>query len=117
MPKSYKIFIDNLRVQALIGVHPHEKSGTQPILINITLELSPKTTDDRLENTLCYERLAKRIESIAQNEYNLVETLAHAIADDCLTYGNLLSVRVVVKKPEALKNADAAGVEIFYTKH
>jgi dihydroneopterin aldolase len=111
-----KIFIHHLGIDAHIGIHPHEKERAQPVLIDITLEQIEKTHDDKLENTFCYDKLAHRIEEIAQTRFNLAETLAETIAADCLTHADVLSARVAVKKPEALAKADYAGVEIFRNK-
>lgn len=112
-----KTFVHNLRVNALIGVHLNEKTHAQPVLISITLEQKDTPHDDKLENVVCYDALSERIEALAQTGFNLIESLAEAVADLCLnTHEDILSARVQIKKPKALAKADYAGVEIFRDK-
>jgi len=112
-----RIFVRGLLIQASIGVHPHEYEETQPIIVDVELDMSgmdaPK--DDRLHETLDYGIVAEKAEEIAlQAHVQLVETLAERIADWALSYdarGQSCAVRI--SKPQALLKAESAGVEIL----
>ena len=111
-----RIFVRGLLVQASIGVHPHEHEGTQPIIIDVELDMGGMATpdEDRLAETLDYAVVADAAERLAQEAHvQLVETLAERIADWALSEDNrVTSARVSIAKPQALLKADAAGVEI-----
>ena len=120
MTTSTRIFVRGLLVQASIGVHPHEHEGTQPIIIDIELDMGAMATpdDDRLAETLDYSVVADAAERLAQEAHvQLVETLAERIADWALAEdARVRSARVSIAKPQALLKADAAGVEIVKTR-
>ena len=65
---TMRIFVRGLLVQASIGVHPHEHESTQPIMIDIELDMGdmPAPTEDRLHETLDYSLVAEKAEQIAQ---------------------------------------------------
>lgn len=112
-----RIFVRGLQIQASIGVHPHEYESTQPIIVDVELDMSgmdaPK--DDRLHETLDYGVVAEKAEEIALEAHvQLVETLAERIADWALSYDTRVqSCAVRISKPQALLKAEAAGVEIL----
>ena len=112
---STKIIIKGLEVLASIGVHPHEHTSTQPIIIDIELDMGSMPTPeyDRLEETLDYALMADKAAELAQQAHvQLVETLAGRIAEWTLAADNrVLACTVRIAKPHALINADMAGVE------
>lgn len=113
---SMRIFVEGLLIQASIGVHPHEHESTQPIIIDIELDMGPMAppTEDRLHETLDYGLVAQKAEDIALEAHvQLVETLAERIAAWALDAdGRVQAARVKISKPQALLKAEAAGVEI-----
>ncbi|MGF1461888.1 MAG: dihydroneopterin aldolase [Maricaulaceae bacterium] len=109
------VFVRGLRVDASIGVHPHEHETVQPILIDIAVDLGayPGPKEDRLAEVLDYQTLADKAETFARaGHVQLVETLAERIAAWCLRDSRAVEVRVRIEKPQALGAAAAAGVEI-----
>ena len=120
LPVSTRIFVKGLSIQASIGVHPHEYESTQPIIIDVELDMAdmalPK--QDRLAETLDYGLVAQKCEEIAQESHvQLVETLAERIAIWALDADKRVqSVAVRIAKPQALLKADVAGVEIVKTR-
>lgn len=109
------VFVHDLLISALIGIYTHEKKGSQPVRINIDLTVREGDTDidDRFENVVCYEEVAKKVEAIAAaGHVNLVETLAEDIAAACLEDPRVFVARVRVEKLAAIENAASVGVEI-----
>ncbi|MGJ8564890.1 MAG: dihydroneopterin aldolase [Alphaproteobacteria bacterium] len=115
-PPAMRIFVRGLLIQASIGVHPHEYESTQPVIIDVELDMGdmPAPKDDRLHETLDYGMVAEKAEEIALEAHvQLVETLATRIADWALSADpRVLVCAVRISKPQALLKADAAGVEI-----
>ena len=107
------IFVEGLLVDASIGVHPHEHETRQPIVIDIHVALSGiDPEDDRLHETLDYAAVSEAAERLAlQAHVQLVETLASRIITWTLEADPRVStVKVAIRKPQALLKADAAGV-------
>ena len=113
-----KIFIDHLQISAIIGIHPYEHNSHQPIYIDIELDVENhiNPVKDQLEETIDYEAIAKMIEILALKcHVQLVETLAHRIANECLKYDNRIQkIWIKISKPNALADAKYAGV--IFTK-
>ena len=81
------VFIHDLILTCLIGVHKHERKKPQRIRINLDLAVTEQSviSTDRLTDVVCYEDVGDRIRSIVNNGHvNLVETLAEKIASKCL---------------------------------
>ena len=116
MPDT-RIFVRGLRVEAFIGVHPHEYERRQPIIIDVELDMSgmalPK--DDRLHETVDYSVIADKARKIAlENHVQLVETLADKIGNWALSADpRVMAAAVRISKPKALDMADEAGVEVI----
>ena len=109
------VFVRDLRLQAVIGVHDHEKRERQPIVVNVDLAVSEKAAplEDQLGEVVCYKGVVDAIQEIVDaGHVNLVETLAERIADRCLEDGRVSVARVRVEKPQAISNAGCVGVEI-----
>ncbi len=109
------VFLRDLVVACNIGIHQHEKTGPQRVRINVDLGVLESHTphEDRLENVVCYEDIAKRVRAIvADGHINLAETLAERIASVCLQNPLCRSARVRVEKLDVFADANGAGVEI-----
>lgn len=114
-----KIFVKGLTLPAYIGCYESEQGVTQPLRIDFTAEvLEPADpAGDRLEDVVCYNKLTQGIkEIIAEGHIKLLETLAERIADLAIAHPMVISVSVRIEKPNAIEEAEAAGVEIFRQK-
>ncbi len=110
-----RILISDLLVRCIIGVRDDERRDKQDVLINLALsvDLGRAGKSDRLEDSLDYRSLNKRITKMAENsQFYLVEALAQAIADICLDHPSVVEAQVRVEKPAALRFARSVGVEI-----
>ena len=106
------LFIRELPVDCVIGVHSWERGSRQRLLVSLTLETSFRSAAarDLLEDAVDYVALAERIESIAVNgRYRLIETLAEHIAD-ALFDDRMTRLEVEVCKPAALRATRHVGV-------
>ncbi len=108
------IFIRDLCLSAMIGIHPHERQAPQNIVINVNVAVH-ETGDviTHIDDTVCYEQLTVKIEKrLAQGHIDLVETLADHIAADILADPRILMARIRIEKPDAIAAAGAVGIEI-----
>ena len=109
------VFIRDLILTCLIGVHKHERKKPQRIRVNLDLAVTEQSviSTDRLADVVCYEDVADGIRSIVNNGHvNLVETLAEKIASKCLEDKRIKATRVRIEKLDVFKDAASAGVEI-----
>jgi dihydroneopterin aldolase len=110
-----RVFVKDLVLAALIGVHRHEKDGRQRVRINLDMEVleNEQPVQDRLADVVCYEDVVTSIRSIVgAGHINLVESLAELIADRCLEDRRVRMVRVRVEKLDVFADASSVGVEI-----
>ena len=110
-----RICIRDLRVRCILGINQDERHEKQDVVINLTIhtDLRPAGKSDRLEDTVDYRALKKRILAmVEESQYRLVEALAEAIASLCLDFPGVARVDVRVDKPHALRFAESVAVEI-----
>ena len=111
----YRIFVRDLVVPWSIGIHDHEHIKAQRVQVNIDLSVrEPDDFDtDRYLNVICYADIVEQIRHLADKGHlNLVETLAHRVADLCLEDPRAESVVVRAEKLDAITGAAGVGVEI-----
>ncbi len=114
-----KIHVQDLLLRCILGVNPEERVKKQDVVLNLTLwaDLSLPARTDRIEDTLDYKNLKKRVVDLVEgSSFLLVEALAGAVADLCLEVPLVRAVRVRVDKPGALRFAKSVAVEIFREK-
>lgn len=110
-----RVFVRDLILDCLIGVHRHERDGTQRVRVNLDLTVreSAAPIEDRLANVLCYEDLVVRLRRLAAaGHVNLVETLAERIAALSLENSDVVSATVRVEKLDVFADAASVGIEI-----
>lgn len=109
-----KIIIKNYRIECIIGIKSHER--TQPQSLFIDLEFYSDfnhAINDEIANTVDYEKVSLLCKEIALNtKFNLLETLAQTILDHLFDAFPISRAKITIKKPEALKDADYAAIEI-----
>ncbi len=110
-----KIFIQNLRLQAILGVYPHERVQPQTVRIDLILETDtrPAAFSDDLADCVDYDALSQRIrQHVRAAARQTVEALAQDVANLCLQTPRVERVTVRISKPEALPDVENVGVEI-----
>ena len=114
--KSFRhVFVRDLNIMAMLGIHDHEKIESQRVVINIdlTVKESDEPLKDDISNVVSYERVVDHVKDIVGSGHvHLVETLAELIAARCLENPWITGVRVRVEKPDIIPDAASVGVEI-----
>lgn len=108
-----RVFVRGLRIEAEVGVYAHERGRTQPLIVDVELDV-PAAGIERLADTVNYEMVGEAARAIvAEGHIGLVEAFAERLARACLEDSRVMRARVRVEKPLALApHAAAAGVEI-----
>lgn len=109
-----RIFIENLRLRTIIGIHDWERKEKQDVVINVELDLDPQTatTRDAIEETLDYKELTKAIiKEVEQSHFFLLEKLCDRILQIAMADCKVMSARIRVAKPFALRFTDSVAVE------
>ena len=102
------VFVRDLELKALVGIHDHEKIAPQRIIINVDLmaDESEPVRDDVFKTVVDYERVVKKIQKIIdEGHVNLLETLAERFAAKCLEDVRVLSARIRIEKPDVMPEA------------
>ena len=108
-----KVFVRGLKLDAQIGVYAHEKGRTQPLVIDVELDVAV-TGWGALSETVNYEIIVAKARAVAAvGHRGLVETFAHHLAEACFEEPRVTRARIRVEKPLAFApDAAGAGVEI-----
>jgi len=101
---SDTITITGLRLTGHHGVFDHEKREGQEFVIDVEIELdlSSARSTDELQNTVDYSVVVDEVAQRVMGEsVDLIETLAHDLAQIVLHHPQANAVTVTVHKPQA----------------
>lgn len=113
------VFIEQLEVQALIGIYDWERRIRQPLWFDIEMSFDNRipAASDAIADTLDYKAVSKRVIAyVEQSGFGLVETLAERVAALILEEFAVRRVRLKLSKPGAVRGARAVGVCILREK-
>ena len=110
------IDIEKLRVQASVGILPHELEAKQQLLISLHVELADGPllpAEDSVAHVLDYRHLrASAIRHAESGHINMLETLAGRILQDLLNERGVCAGTVSVTKPNIFPDCDGVTVSI-----
>ena len=113
-----KIFLRELKVEAVIGIWEWEQRIRQTVSIDLELAADARAAAaaDSVESKLNYRDVAKRVQSfVAESRFHLVESLAESVARVIVEEFSVPWVRVSVAKPGAIRGAREVGIVIERT--
>ena len=113
------IFIKDFIIHEIIGIHDYEKAKKQKIKFNIVIDVNQNTLPNEkdLRSIVNYENITKKLENLVKNKkYNFLESLAEDSFVEIFKDKRISSVKIKIEKPDAIKNASSAGVEIFKSR-
>jgi len=113
------ILIKNLRIEGILGIHPHERQTPQTILVSVRVstDIRQAAQHDDILRTINYSTLSKDIiRFIKSSRYRTIEALIEALAEEVLKNDLAKDVWLRVEKPNAVAEADSVGVEITRSK-
>jgi len=112
------VFLRGLRVDAVIGVWEWEQRIRQVVSLDLEMQTDVRraAATDSLESALNYKEIAKRIIAfVADSRFELVESLAEAVARIVVVEFAVPWVRISVSKPGAIEGSRDVGVVIERT--
>lgn len=109
------VFIEDLRIQTVIGVYDWEREITQTVSLDLEMafDIRNAAASDAIADTLDYKSVAKRlIQFVEASEFQLVEALAEHCAQIVLDEFPVNWLRLKLSKPGAVRGSSAVGVVI-----
>ena len=113
------VFIKNFIIQEIIGFHQHEKVKKQKIKFNIVLDVNQNSLPDEkdINSIVDYEKITNKLENLTKSKkYNFLESLAEDSFKEIFEDIRINSVTIKIEKPEAIKNTESVGVEVFKSR-
>ncbi len=113
------VFIKDFIIQEIIGIHEHEKIKKQKIKFNIFIDVEQNTVPNEkdIKSIIDYEKITNKLENLAKSKkYNFLESLAEDSFGEIFDDKRVNSVKIKIEKPDALKNAESVGIEVFKTR-
>ena len=113
------VFIKDFIIQEIIGIHDYEKTKKQKIKFNIVLDVNQSTVPNEkdIKSIVDYEKITNKLENLTKDKkYNFLESLAEDSFKEIFEDKRISSVKIKIEKPDAIKNADSVGVEVFKTR-
>ncbi|MEA3326424.1 MAG: dihydroneopterin aldolase [Chloroflexota bacterium] len=110
-----KIFVNNLQVYGILGIHLHEQRIPQLIQISLcaTTDIKDAAINDDIQQTINYSTLIKQIiQFIDNSRYRTIEALIETLATELLSDKQITSIWLRIEKPNAVPNTESVGVEI-----
>ena len=113
------VFIKDLTLKEIIGIHARERMNKQKIIFNIALDVNQNTMPDEnnKKSIVNYEKISKKLENLTKRKkYNFLESLAEDSFKEIFKDKRINSIKIKIEKPEAIENASSVGVEVFKTR-
>ena len=110
-----KIFLRELEIEAVIGIWEWERRIKQKVSIDLEMGTDARRASgaDRVDGTLNYRDVAKRlIDFVGASQFELVESLAEAVARIIVVEFEVPWIRVSVAKPGAIEGSRTVGIVI-----
>ena len=110
------VFIKDFIIEEIIGIHKHEKIKKQKIIFNVIIDVDQNTipSEKNIKSIVDYEKITNKLKNLTQNKkYNFLESLAEDSFKELFEDKRILSAKIKIEKPEAIKSAGSVGVEVF----
>ncbi|MCX7148848.1 MAG: dihydroneopterin aldolase [Rhodocyclales bacterium] len=108
------IFIDDMRVDAHVGIFEREKAAPQTLEISLTFGVPDEAArDDDIDKTIRYDAVIDRIRAeLAMRHFNLLEALGEYVIGMLLNEFGAPWVKISIAKMGIMKGVRRVGVQI-----
>jgi len=104
-----RLFLSGIRARGRHGVNPEEKEREQEFVVDLDVEV--EVDGDDISSTVDYRTVAETARrAVAEGSYELLETLARAVADAVAALPRVARATAVVHKPRAAGSLGIEGV-------
>lgn len=108
--------LQGLRVECIVGIHPHERETPQSVLFDIDLDydFAAAATADTIVGAVDYTAVASQVAELAKRrQFQLIETMAEESAAMLLAqFPEVGAVRIEIRKPAAVPAAACSFVRV-----
>ncbi|HEX8591429.1 MAG TPA: dihydroneopterin aldolase [Candidatus Paceibacterota bacterium] len=113
-----QVRVEDLHLEAYVGLYAPERDQLQTIAIDIVCELeNPEVLDEDLANSVDYVPLVEEVKGLTKSQRrHLIETLAEEIAQVCLRKERTKTVLVSIRKPHKLPGVKAVGITRLFER-
>jgi dihydroneopterin aldolase len=114
-----RIFLRGLKIEAVVGIWDWERRIKQTVSLDLEMatDVRKAATTDSIDSALNYKEIAKRlIAFVGESQFQLVESLAEAVAKLIVEEFGVPWVRVCVAKPGAIEGSREVGIQIERTQ-
>ena len=114
-----KVFIKNLILNVLIGIHNFEKKKKQRVRFNIEVVTNPyiKPSNKDLSTILNYEDLIDKIKLLVKKQHHeLIEDLAENMFEIIFQNRLVKKISIKIEKLDIIKNSESVGIEFSKSK-
>ena len=109
------VFIEDLRIDTIIGIYDWEREVRQTIALDIEMAADnrrPASTEN-IDDALNYKAVAKRLIAFTEDsQFQLVETLAERLAEIIMSEFGVPWVKLRLRKLGAVTGSRSVGVII-----
>jgi dihydroneopterin aldolase len=108
------IFIDEMRVEAHVGVYAREKAAPQILDISLTFGVPDEAArEDDLAKTIDYAEVIARVRTeLAQRHFNLLEAIGEYVIGLMLDEFHAPWVKISIAKVGVARGVKRVGVQI-----
>jgi 7,8-dihydroneopterin aldolase/epimerase/oxygenase len=109
------VYIRGLRAQAVIGIHDWERLVRQPLVVDLEMvsDTARAAASDAIADALDYAAVSQQVIALVEgSQFQLLETLAQAIATMIMREFAVPWLRLRLGKPGAVAEAEDVGVII-----
>ena len=104
-----RLFLSGIQVEGRHGANPGEQDAPQPFVVDLYLEV--RVDADAIDATADYRAIAAAARDVvAATSFDLLETIAAAVADRVVGMDHVVRVTAVVHKPNAARSIGIEGV-------
>jgi 7,8-dihydroneopterin aldolase/epimerase/oxygenase len=109
-----RLFLSGIRASGHHGARAREKETAQDFVVDLDLDV--EVASDVIDGTADYRSIVETARAVvADRSFDLIETMAKAIAQEVLGLDRVLRVTAVVHKPGAARRLEIDGVAAAVT--
>jgi dihydroneopterin aldolase len=110
-----RLFLSGIHAEGRHGARPGEQDSPQPFVVDLDLEV--EVASDSIDATADYRGVSEQVRAlVAERSFDLIESMAAAIADACLAFDGVTRATAVVHKPNAASRLGIDGVAAAVTR-
>jgi dihydroneopterin aldolase len=104
-----RLFLSGIAANGRHGARPGEKDEPQPFVVDLDLEV--EVAQDHIEATADYRGITGAVKAVIEDgSFDLIESMAQAIAERILSMPHITRVTALVHKPNAALRLGIDGV-------